>query len=351
MMKFRSALFTIFTLTSTAVVPLTAYQNNEHSSRGIPTIKEVENELKKIEGEYKKAAALFNPWYAGPLLTPSAHNVPPGGFNFQPYYFYTRITNEYDSNGSKMDVTATTENLFQAILQAGLTHRLDFSLVAGCQVTTKRDTTKAVYLDTATELGFQVLSESHYGPAIRGIVEVVFPTGRYRHLDPVDSDIEAAGLGAYQFGLGFAASKVIWWLTPHPFQLRFSCQYDIPTHVHVKGFNAFGGGVGTDGIVHIGNIISTFTSIEYSVTKNWVLAVDFAYSYKNKSTFHGTPGLNSDGSPAENGSPSSYSLAVAPAIEYNVSGHLGFLIGGETLLWGRNAPNASSAIFTFTWSW
>ncbi|PCI78057.1 hypothetical protein COB21_01845 [Candidatus Aerophobetes bacterium] len=345
----KRVIFFLFFLTLSSTT--FAYQNNQASKHGFPSLEELDERIKSLNFEYEKAAALFNPWYAGPLLTPSAHCVPPGHFNVQPYWFYTRSTSAYDSNGMKQHAASTTQNLLQCVFQAGIIDRVDMSLVAGMQMTRIGNESATAYQDTSANIGFQVLSEGHYRPAVRAVVGATFPTGKYHHLSPNRAGVQASGDGAYQLNLALVTSKVVWWLTPHPFQARFSIAYSIPSDVHVKGLNSYGGSVHTDGHEHVGNSINAFTSIEYSITQQWVFAIDFAYSYQNKSTFQGVAGIANDGTVAINETPSSYGLQIAPALEYDVSETFGILIGGETVLWGRNFTNASSAIVTFTYSW
>ena len=341
----------LFTYTLLCIAPLFAYQNNEYSALGIPSLEELETELKHLYTEYHQAAAAFNPWYSGPLLTPSAHCVPPGKFNVQPYWFYNRINSTFDANEKKVSSISTTQHVVQAVIQAGLVERLDFSLIVGTQVTHQNGETKAGYQDMITDLGFQVLSEGHFRPAIRMVAGITLPAGRYRHLNPTLNAIDASGGGAYAANVGIVMSKVVWWLTPHPFQYRFSCQYTMPGDARVEGFHAYGGGFGTKGRVDIGKSLNALSSFEYSLTKQWVFALDFAFNYHNKSTFKGTPGVTATGAVAGNTAPSSYALAIAPAIEYNFNDTFGVLLGGQTVVWGRNEDNLSSFIATFTYSW
>ena len=59
----------------------------------------IEKELKSAEEEFREAKKMFNPWYTGPLLTPSAHILPPGYFNIQPYLFLTNNYARFNQSG------------------------------------------------------------------------------------------------------------------------------------------------------------------------------------------------------------------------------------------------------------
>lgn len=330
---------------------LSAYDDNEQNKDSVPSLQTVDEEISDIQAQYERAMTLFNPWYAGPLLTPSARVVPPGMFNLQPYWFYSRTESQYNAQGIKERTTSTTQNQINVVFQAGLLQRLDIEMLFGAQATRKRDASATSFQDVSLFLGGQILEEDHYRPAIKGLIGTFLPTGRYRNLNPEKFGTQTSGAGAYYLNMGFVASKVVWWLTTNPFQVRFSFQYFIPSSVHVKGFHAYGGGFGTDGHEHVGNKIKAYASLEYSLTKRWVFAMDAVYDYENKSTFEGTPGRALDGSVAINDVSSSYTLSLAPAIEYNATANLGFLLGGEVVVYARNKPNVVSGIFTFTYTW
>jgi len=59
----------------------------------------VEEQLRDAEAEFAVAKKMFNPWYAGPLLTPSAHILTPGLVNIQPYLFYINNYAKFDEHG------------------------------------------------------------------------------------------------------------------------------------------------------------------------------------------------------------------------------------------------------------
>jgi hypothetical protein len=342
---------TLFLLALTSVTSLSAYNDNKQADTSVPSLQTVDEEISTIQAQYEEAVKLFNPWYAGPLLTPSARCVPPGMFNLQPYWFYSRIDSQYNAQGTKQRTASTTQNQVNVVFQTGLINRVDIEMLFGAQATRTRGVSATSFQDISLFLGGQILEEDHYRPAVKGLIGTFLPTGRYRNLNPAKFGTQASGAGAYYLNMGLVASKVVWWLTTNPFQVRFSFQYFIPSNVHVKGFHAYGGGFGTDGHEHVGNKIKAYTSFEYSLTKRWVFAMDTVYDYENKSTFEGNPGIAQDGSVAINDVPSAYTLSLAPAIEYNATANLGFLLGGEVVVYARNKPNLTSAIFTFTYTW
>ena len=73
-------------------------------------------------------------------------------------------------------------------------------------------------------------------------------------------------------------------------------------------------------------------SAEYSITREWVVALDVVYQYNASTHLHGT--APSGAISADSGS--AYSLGFAPAIEYNWSARAGVLLGVRIIQIGRN---------------
>ena len=73
------------------LLPLVVFGQNHKSPQ------QIQKELDDAESQFKKSKEMFNPWYTGPLLTPSPTMIPPGYGNFQPYVFVTDNYASYNS--------------------------------------------------------------------------------------------------------------------------------------------------------------------------------------------------------------------------------------------------------------
>jgi hypothetical protein len=204
--------------------------------------------------------------------------------------------------------------------------------------------------DSTAGLGFGLLSEGPYCPALLVSVQESLPSGKYQHLNPKKGGVDATGSGAYQTQLGFNISKVVWWVTTHPMSFRFAQSWSIPAMVHVEGFNAYGGGHGTHGKVRLGNSYSADFGYEFSCNQHWVLALDVVYNYSQETTFSGHTGVDATGAPNAVGGPFNDQLSLAPAIEYNINEYGGFLAGVWFTVWGRNSLDFVSGVISFTYS-
>ncbi|MEM7174600.1 MAG: hypothetical protein AAF443_01540, partial [Chlamydiota bacterium] len=316
-----------------------------------PPLSTVDAELEKAQKDFDEAKKMFNPWYAGPIITGGAHNVPPRHFNIQPYLFVTNTYGTFDRNRKSRSIPdiLTVNPVF--VYQMGWLSWLDFTAVISALYNSQSGMDNFDIGDTEFSWGIPLLEETPYKPAVRFVVSLLIPTGKYNRLDPDKNGIDATGSGAYSTRLSLNMSKIFWWISTHPFRTRLSLNYTIPMTTHVKNFNAYGGGFGTSGKVRPGNLIEIDGSIEWSFTQKWVLTLDLVYTYQNHATFSGNRGISPDGTTAAVGAPSSERFSAAPAIQYNPSQHLGILIGAWVALTGRNAGQFVSGIATVTYYW
>lgn len=310
---------------------------------------ELEAELSDAEREFERAKSLFNPWYTGPLLTPSAALVPPGHLAIQIYFFFTTNYGVYDEDGHLIH----TPHLFQfnpalAPFQFGVSDCMDFSISAqGLYNNRKNPSLCACNLeyfnwgDTSITAGFAIMKETPRRPAMKFAVAEKFPTGHYQHFRADKASVQSTGGGAYVTTFIYSISKLVWWDLCHPKRYRGALQYSIPTHVHVHGINSYGGDPSTRGIVYGGRNFQGDVGYEYSFNQRWVGAIDLVYSWSSARHFCGH-------TIAPVGGPFSDQLSLAPAIEYNWSSSRGMIAGVWFSVWGRNSGAFHSEIISFT---
>ncbi|HSX25826.1 MAG TPA: hypothetical protein VLE89_02320 [Chlamydiales bacterium] len=321
-------------------------QNNLHESP-----QQIEAELDAAESQFNRAKEMFNPWYTGPLLTPSASMMPPGYGNFQPYIYMIGNYAHYDKN---REAQSLPHNLYQFIsqniVQFGITDTMDIITIPLAEGQWQDDQSGGGFGDLPITLGFPMVKQSLYVPQMKFSVQETFPTGRYQNLNKNGLALSGIGGGAYQTQFSIALSKILFWTTKHPVNTRIFFSYKIPTSVHVKGFNVYGGGFGTHGKVKPGNTFSTDLGIEVSLSQPWVAALDIAYTASNATHFHGYPGVTATGAPATVGSPYNDNLSVAPGLEYNWNENLGIVFGAWFSVYGRESLAFVQGIFSVCWT-
>jgi len=319
-------------------------------ARGTASPEERQIAINEKHDLFHKAQKRFIPWYTGPLITGSSVDVPTGKINIQPYLFVTSNFGEYNSNRKAVNVEDrhVVNPLF--IFQYGVCSWLDVTVAPQGVFQWRGSESGYSFGDTALTFGLQLRDETLYAPSIRLFLGETFPTGKYEGLSVNKGGLDSAGAGAYSTTIGLNLGKILYWLREHPMRLRFSASYVMPNDdVRVKGFNAYGGGFGTDGKIDKGDTLNIDFGYELSITQRWVLACDVAYTYSNANHFSGTSGTKADGTPATHSQVSSDQLSLAPAIEYNVSDKGGFIGGVWFTVAGRNASQFASAVLSYTY--
>jgi hypothetical protein len=310
----------------------------------------VEKQLEDAEREFKIAKEMFNPWYAGPLLTPSAHILPPGNVNIQPYLFWTNNYGKFSESGKshKIPNIHTLNPQLPGII--GVLPWMHLTFNAQYVWNKQRGEIGKNWGDTSVGLSFGLLHEGPYNPALLLAVKESFPSGSYQRLDPDKGGIDATGAGSFETTFSFNISKIVWWVSLHPMNFRLSLNYTIPALVKVHGFNAYGGGFGTDGKVRPGSFFQGDFGYEYSFTQRWVAALDIVYTYSLRTKFSGHSGVDATGAPAVVGGPFNDQLSLAPALEYNPNPNMSFLGGVWFTAWGRNSLNFVSGVISYEYT-
>lgn len=302
-----------------------------------------------VSGLYK----LYDPFYTGPILAPSAHTVPKGKVNTQPYYYWKRTYGLYTHSWHRRHTRSQLQFQFLAIFQYGINNFMDTSVITQAFLNRNQEQHYFGYGDTSWAFGFQLL-EGSIGtliPSCKFQVQQTFPSGRYQHLVARKLGTDAIGAGAYgtNFSLNFQKDFNSLFkrdIDPthfHPFRFRWSFGYTINSRTSVEGINSYGGAPGTDGKVKVGNNFTSIFAVEYSFTSHWVLATDVQYTISSASKFFGNEG----GAPV--GTPENQSWSIAPALEYNLNGNFGALVGAWFSLTGRNTGSFVTGIASFTW--
>jgi hypothetical protein len=343
------SLFLIFCLFSQALAQESPPVSKPIEEEKVESPEQIQQELNTAEAQFKTAQEMFNPWYAGPLLTGSASMVPPEMLNVQPYIFLTDNYAAYNTHRHAVDTPNAWSLNPKILFQSGVTSWFDLTFLVQETTNWKQGQNTTGIGDITLYGGFCLMKQGLWNPGIKLYINETFPTGPYQRLNPAKNGTDAIGGGSYvtSFGLNFA--KIVFWSKLHPASLRLSLNYNVPSTVRVHGLNTYGGGSGTNGKVRPGNSFSASLGTEYSFTQKWVLANDVVYVCANQTRFSGNPGVTPTGAPATNTSSSNDQLSLAPALEYNPTPNLGILAGMWFSVYGRNSADFLSGVFSVTY--
>ena len=295
-----------------------------------------------------------SPWLTGPLIAPTGTAIAYGSFEIESYVYCTTNVGAYDK---EWRVVSAPHNFFslnpQFLCFFGLTPWMDININPQFFYNTVSNQNSVQFGDLIAALDFQLLdaAATPYFPGIKLAIRESFPTGNFQRLNPKKLLTDLAGSGSFETTFNLVLYKAYHLWGHHFISTTYSAAYTLTSPVHVHGFNAYGGGFGTDGRALPGNSFQGIISFEYSFDQNWAIALDNVYTHTDATQFCGTAGTASTGAPASVGTPSSEQISFAPALEYNFSEHFGICAGCWFTAWGRNSAQFRSGVVNFDYTY
>jgi len=291
------------------------------------------------------------PWLTGPLIAPSAHVVPLHHINIEPYFYVNAITGFYSREWEVVDIPIFWNNFFQIPIQIGLTSWMDIEITPTVNWNYTQHVAHWALGDLPIGLDIQLYDSPPGGwiPHVKLTLQEIIPIGKYQKLNPADQGTTVGGAGSWNTGITIVLGKIHHVYKLHYFNWRLQLQYNLPAPVHLKGFNFYGGGYGTDARFFPRQSFQADLGIEYTLTQTWALALDVIGIWGGRTHFSGFAGTNADGTPARLGRGSQVQYSLAPGIEYNWNADLGVIGGVWFTVAGRNSPVFSNGIFAINY--
>lgn len=277
------------------------------------------------------------PWLTGPLLTPSSRVIKLGHANLEPYIFWTETTGKYQNDWHAISVPAFYQLNPQLLVKVGIHEKANLTFTLQSFYNRTKKTSSAGFGDLPLGFDIELVAPTEDNIPVKLTIQEVFPTGRYQHLNPSKLGTDAIGLGSFATGLAITISKSHHFSHNHFLNVRLNAAVTLPAPVHVKGLNSYGGSPTTRGKVFPGTSFALYLGAEYTLTKNWALALDLLGQFSAKNRFKGHTQI-------ANNFPSSAQFSLAPAIEYNWSETLGVIVGSWFTVAGRNSGRFVSAV-------
>ncbi len=291
--------------------------------------------------EKEKSEYTYEPIFAGTMLALFANNIPPGKCLIEPYIFVGNINGVYSPEWKDKHVINNFSSQLLLLIETGITPWLDIALTMNESYTSSHGRKSYLYGDTRLSLGFQILKNKADSatPDFRILLIESFPTGKYQHLDPKKTIADVTGSGAFETWFIAILRKIIYFTPRQVITINLNLGYDIPSSVHVKGFNLYGGSPTASGSIKPGQQVLGNIGLEYSLTINWILGLDVHYVHQNSSR----------SKHKDLHRPSSEQFSLAPCIEYNPNTNFGIEAGAWFTFAGRNALSFATGVTTLYW--
>ena len=169
------------------------------------------------------------------------------------------------------------------------------------------------------------------------------PTGKYDRLGANPGN--AFGAGAYATILSLYTQSYFWLPNGRLLRARLDLSESVAPAVPVRGVSVYGTDQNFMGDAGPGNSVSADLSLEYSITRSWVLATDIIVTHANNTRVSGADA----GHNVFFNSGSSDLIGFAPAVEFSWTPNLGVLLGARIIPAGHNVTGSIAPAVAINW--
>src|SRR5947209_1494116 len=279
-------------------------------------------------------AAMTSARWTGPMLASTAETLPRGHFYTEPYFFDVIIHGDHHPGSSGFYQYGLLNNLtvgFQPSFATATNHVGrgmaigDFKLVSQLRLTH--------------------FTPDHRVPTIALVLNEVIPTGKFDRLAPSQ---EGHGSGAIATEVGVNVQQ--WFLLKNGrlLRARINVLQRLYNETRVEGRSVYGTNAIFHGNARPGARTTLIGAVEYSLTNEWVLAMDVEADFAGRTTLAGREG---GGPLVTTTSPASRDVGFAPAVEYNWSPTTGALLGLWIIPKGHNSPASVTPAIAISRFW
>jgi len=276
------------------------------------------------------------------MLANSAETLPKGHFLVESY-LYDVATTHADGFGSRTYMLYGLADRFTV----GMIPILEYNRVSG------GPDSSGVGLGDVEVMAQYRLTEFHEGSALPTFavqLQESFPTGKYDRLGNRPSD--GMGSGAYATTLALLSQTWFWLPNGRILRARFNLSQTFSGNADVQGVSVYGTDEGFRGRAKPGSAFLADASLEYSLTRKWVLAMDLFYTHNRDIRVTGweTAADSMAGkNPTVRNIGSAAAFGFAPALEYSWTSHLGLLVGVRVIPERGNTPSSITPVMAINY--
>jgi len=303
-------------------------------SMPIPAKAQQASQSDSAEAERLRTAMQSARW-TGPMLASTAETLPHGHFYTEPYFF------DVISGGKHSPGTS-------GYYQYGLTDSLTVGVQPNFAVGTDRANRGMALgdLKLLSQLRLTHFTPEHRIPSVAIVLNAAIPTGKYDRLGELK---QGHGSGSFAPEIGINVQHYVLLKNGRLLRARFNVLKSFRLRTDVADRSVYGTVPGFRGRARPGSRTTLIGAVEYSLTREWVLAFDVDSEFTNKTRLSGRDG---SGGPLVNQSiPSSSFISFAPAVEYNWSDRSGILLGLWVIPKGHNTPASVTPALAYSRFW
>ena len=287
--------------------------------------------------------SLDDAWWTGPIVAAGAATLPAGHALIEPYVYDVITRGRYDSDGNYRSTDTVHSYGSLTYMLYGVTDGFTAGVIPtfGFNDFSNGADSSGIGVGDVTLQAQWRLSQFNEGkrkPTSSLVLQQTLPTGKYDQLGTRPSD--GLGAGAYTTSLAIHSQYYFWMPNGRILRTRLNVGYAVSDSVDVADTSVYGTREGFRGHADPGDTFSIYSAFEYSVTRNWVLALDAFYQHDASTRIRGTNLEPVNGVPqrvpfsVDTGS--AWRFGLAPAIEYNFNSRIGVIVGARWFAAGRN---------------
>jgi hypothetical protein len=275
-------------------------------------------------------------WWTGPILAAGANTLPKGHTLIEPYVFDSISRGRYDDDGKRQDTPRRHSHGSLTYMLYGLVDDFTVGVIPRFgynDVSDGLDSSGIRPGDFSIQGTYRLMQfrEGSRTPTMSVVLQETLPTGQYEKLG--DRPADGLGSGAYTTTLSLNSQYFLWMPNGRIVRTRLNLSYSMSDIVSIEDVSVYGTSNGFRGRAKPGRSFIVDSAWEYSLTRNWVLALDVAYQHDTSTTLSG---FDSQAARIEKDFGSSEVFTLAPAVEFNWSGKMGVIVGSVLTVAGRN---------------
>jgi hypothetical protein len=276
--------------------------------------------------------------WTGPIIAAGAGTLPRGHFLVEPYVFDAIGYGRYDADGDRHHTPDSHSYGSLTYLLYGLADRFTVGLIPtfGFNKSADGESSEIGFGDLALQAQYRLtqFEPGKWLPTSSVVVQQSLPTGKYDRLG--DRPADGMGNGAWSTTVAWYSQYYFWMPNGRILRTRLNLSRTFAGDTDVDGVSVYGTPDGFHGRARPGDSYSITSAWEYSVTRNWVLALDILYQRDDSTAVRGFIAGQSSSSEFRRDYASSWRVGFAPAVEFNWNEHVGIIVGARWFGAGRN---------------
>ncbi len=273
------------------------------------------------------------------MLAPSAGTLPRGHVLVEPYVYDVAQYGSYDGKGAVKGTAHSNSFGSLTYIIYGLADRFSVGVIPtfGFNTIAGGAGSSGIHagdLAALAQYRIALFRPGKWIPTTSVSVQESFPTGAYDNLG--ERPANGFGSGAYTTTLSLYTQTYVWMPNGRILRMRLNASRTFSGNAPVDGVSVYGTGPNFHGYAKPGGTLTLDEAQEYSITRNWVFALDVVYHHSAATQISGT-------TPADLGQSDAYELA--PALEYNWTSNCGILFGVRTIPAGLNTSATVTPAF------